>query len=131
MVPKGPSRTFSSLQELRFCKQGSGDVLRVSASAAHLGHCNPDRHRWGCQLGLFGSYYDWYKNVFLALNNKVLWGLFGHPNHLSKHKHRIQHLHGRGTECDVYLDLSLDCPYSIIILFNFQKGLAIFITVNC
>lgn len=59
----------------------------------------------------------------LALNNKVLWGHFGHPNHLSKHKHLAQDLHGGGTECDLHLDLSLGCPNSIIILFfNFQKA---------
>lgn len=114
MVPKEPTRTFSSLQELRFCKQGSGDVLRVSASAAHLGHCNSEGTDEGANsvsLGLIMIYIK----MCLALNNKVLWGLFGHPNHLSKHKHLLQHLHGGGT----------------IILFNFQKGLAIFITVNC
>lgn len=42
MVPKEPARTFSSLQDRRSCKQGSGGTLQGSAPAARLGHRNPN-----------------------------------------------------------------------------------------
>lgn len=37
MMPKKQARTFSSLQDLRFCKQGS----EGAAPGTNLGHHNP------------------------------------------------------------------------------------------